>query len=205
MRAGCGLEHPRNPCPRCTCERPADQHRRQEQERGPRAQLHTDRRTRERARYELALGADVEEAGPEGQCHCNPGHDQGDRVDDRVRDLQRGVLILGTGESKATAEQTLVSIEWVRPGDCHEQATHDEGEEHRTDRNGHTLRDPPNAGRHPRRRARPGGRGATGACQCLPYVVARMVDGGRGSARPRFLSTAGWGWGCPRAEPALRT
>src|SRR5439155_10473546 len=113
---------------------------------------------------------------------------------DRVRDLQRGVLILGTGESKATAEQTLVSIEWVRPGDCHEQATHDEGEEHRTDRNGHTLRYPPDAARHPQRRARPGGRGVTGACQCLPYVVARMVDGGEAAPAPGFcLRLAGVG------------
>jgi len=105
--------------------------------------MDADNRGRDRAHDQLALGADVEQAGAEGEGHRDAGHDQWRQEDERVGELQHRGLAPEAEEAEPATEQGLVGEEGVAAGDPHDDGPGHKGQQDRTKRDRQRPAGPP--------------------------------------------------------------
>ena len=179
MRPDGGFQHTRYPGPQRPGDHAADQHEREEDRRLQVAELDADRGAGDRAGQELALGADVEQASPEGQRYGDARGDQRNGENDGVGDLKGRVLTLGAVDPESAADQAGVRGQWVSTGDEDDERADDEREDDRGDRHGEAASEP--AGR---RQTRSG----TGSCCARPRCLGYAGMSAGGVSAPDLIS-----------------
>src|SRR2546423_3240488 len=107
------------------------------------AELDPDRGAGHGPGEELALGADVEEAGPERQRDGDAGRDERDQKDNGVGELKGGVLVLRARDPEATAQQSRVGVQRIRAGDRDDDRADQKGESNRTEGHRESARHTP--------------------------------------------------------------